>query len=165
LLAQVGARASGLFAERLAATGLAPHHAGILRFIAGQPGVSQQTLASALGMFPSRLVSYLDELEHKALVERRENPEDRRLYALALTERGARLMAEIGRVARAHDDAVCAPLSAEERAELHALLNRLANHLGLSPGVHPGFAALSGARPRKQPARTRAPSKRRRSQS
>jgi DNA-binding MarR family transcriptional regulator len=154
LLAQLGSVAASKFAERLSSTGLAPHHAGILRTIAKNPGTSQQALASLLGMLPSRLVTYLDELEGRGLIERRDNPEDRRLYALALTEKGTRAMGDIGRVAKAHDDDMCAALSARERKELHTLLGKLADHHHLTPGVHPGFAKL---RPGKASAREKTP--------
>jgi DNA-binding MarR family transcriptional regulator len=140
LLAQVGAHAASLFASRLRELELAPAHAGILRVVAAGSGVSQQALASRLGMFPSRLVALIDELEALGLVERRDNADDRRVYALHLTEKGAKAMADIGRVARAHDDAICAALSEKERASLRSLLTRIADDQGLAAGVHPGFA-------------------------
>jgi DNA-binding MarR family transcriptional regulator len=144
LLAQVGARAAALFATRLHDLEFVPAHAGTLRAIAGNSGISQQALASLLGMVPSRLVPLLDELEKRGLVERRDHPEDRRVYALHLTEKGSRAMAEIGRVARAHDDAVCASLSEKERGILWSLLSRIADDQKLTPGVHPGFAHVGG---------------------
>jgi DNA-binding MarR family transcriptional regulator len=149
LLAQVGAHAAAQFAERLSELELLPPHAGVLRAIAGGPGGSQQRLASQLGMLPSRLVPLLDELEARALVERRNHPEDRRLYALHLTEQGEKTMSQIGRLARAHDDAVCASLSASEREQLAALLVRVANEQQLTAGVHPGFARIGEEKPGK----------------
>jgi len=145
LLAQVGARAAALFATRLQELELVPAHAGTLRAIAGHAGISQQALASVLGMVPSRLVALLDELETRGLVERRDHPEDRRVYAIHLTEKGSRAMGEIGRVARSHDDAVCASLSEKERGLLWSLLSRIADDQKLTPGVHPGFAHVAGA--------------------
>jgi DNA-binding MarR family transcriptional regulator len=144
LLAQVGARAAASFATRLQELDLVPAHTGALRAIAGNPGISQQVLASLLGMVPSRLVSLLDELERRGLVERRDQPEDRRVYAIHLTEKGSKMMADIGRVARAHDDAVCAALSEKERELLWSLLARIADDQKLTPGVHPGFASVGG---------------------
>jgi DNA-binding MarR family transcriptional regulator len=140
LLAQVGAQAAALFAMHLQELELVPAHAGTLRAIARNAGISQQALASLLGMVPSRLVPLLDELEKRGLVERQDHPADRRVYALHLTEKGSRAMADIGRVARAHDDAVCAPLSEKERELLGSLLSRIADDQKLTPGVHPGFA-------------------------
>lgn len=137
------------FAERLREIDLAPPQAGILRAVAQTPGTSQQQLATFLGMVPSRLVLLLDDLEAKGLVERRDHAEDRRLYALHLTEKGQKTMADIGRVARAHDDAICSALKESERAQLAELLGKIAEHQGLTPGVHPGFARLGGASPTK----------------
>ncbi len=93
-------------------------------------------------MLPSRLVPFLDELEERGAVERRDNAADCRLYALHLTAKGAKLLAEVGRVAKAHDDATCAALTAAERQQLAALLGKIADEQGLAPGVHPGFARV-----------------------
>jgi DNA-binding MarR family transcriptional regulator len=131
------------FAARLQELELAPAHAGILRAIAAGSGVSQQALASRLGMFPSRLVALIDELETLGLVERRNNADDRRVYALYVTDEGAKAMADIGRVARAHDDEICAVLDEKERASLRSLLLRIADEQGLTPGVHPGFTRMA----------------------
>jgi DNA-binding MarR family transcriptional regulator len=154
LLTQIGSHAAARFAERLSVLELAPAQAGILRAIAARAGTSQQELAGSLGMLPSRLVPFLDELEARELVERRDHPGDRRLYALHLTPKGTRLLGELGRVAREHDAAICAALSGEERAQLGALLGRIADEQGLAPGVHPGFARISN--PGKPSARVRA---------
>jgi DNA-binding MarR family transcriptional regulator len=140
LLAQVGARAAALFAARLRALDLAPAHAGALRVVAGNAGISQQALSSLLGMVPSRLVSLIDELEHRGLVERRDNADDRRVYAIHLTPKGAETMAALGRIARAHDEEVLAPLGEKEREALRSMLSRIADDQQLTPGVHPGFA-------------------------
>jgi DNA-binding MarR family transcriptional regulator len=145
----VGAQAAGRFAERLRELELAPPHAGTLRAIATNPGRSQQQLAALLGMVPSRLVPLLDELEGRGLVERRDHPEDRRLYSLHITDKGADTMQAIARIARAHDDDVCAPLDAAERELLARLLARIADAQKLMPGVHPGFARMGGDREKK----------------
>ena len=139
LLSQVGAHASARFTERLEPMGLKPPHAGILRVIEQADGLSQQALGERLGMFPSRLVGILDDLEGRGLVERRDSPTDRRSYALYLTTKGREVLDQIGGVAREHQDALCAALDESERAQLAGLLARIAAQQGLTPGVHPGF--------------------------
>src|SRR5262249_8228285 len=119
LLAQVGAYAAAKFAERLAVLDLAPAHAGTLRVLHARPGISQQVLSSMLGAPPSRLVVLVDELEERGLVERRDSPEDRRVYALHLTHKGTEVLEAIGKIAREHDDAICSALTADEREALH----------------------------------------------
>lgn len=142
LLAQVGARAAQAFAEAIAPLKLTPADAGILRLLACTPGVSQQNLARALDMHASRLVGVIDALEQRLLVVREPNPEDRRLYSLRLTEAGALTLREIGQAARAHNEAVTAPLTDEERTQLASLLQRIATEMGLQPGIHPGYRNL-----------------------
>jgi len=139
LLAQVGAHAASQFAERLQALKLAPRHAGILRILNADPGLTQQTLAATLGMVPSRLVDFVDEMEERGLVERRADPNDRRRYALHVTEKGRSTLEAIGHVAREHSQALLAALSGEERQQLANLLQRIADEQGLTRGVHPGY--------------------------
>jgi DNA-binding MarR family transcriptional regulator len=142
LLAQVGAHAAERFGERLAELELSRPHAGILRVIAVSSGLSQHALAATLSILPSRLVILVDELEARGLVERRDDAKDRRVYALHLTEKGVQTMAAIGRIARAHDEAICAALDETERARLVDFLARIAEEQGLTSGVHPGFRHL-----------------------
>jgi DNA-binding MarR family transcriptional regulator len=140
LIAQLGTHAAGRFAERLEPLDLTPAHAGILWNLAQQPALTQRALADLLGAFPSRLVLLLDELEEKGLVERRPDPADRRSHALRLTPGGKAMLEELGRVARQHQDDLCAALDAGERQQLRELLAKIAAQQGLRPRVHPGFA-------------------------
>ena len=139
LLSQIGAHAAARFARRLVPLKLAPPHAGILRIIFLQPGISQQKLAKMLGMFPSRLVLVLDDMEKLDLVERKASASDRRTYALHLTTKGKTTFEKIGRIAREHQEELCSTLSAKEQQTLATLLARIARHQHLTPGVHPGF--------------------------
>jgi DNA-binding MarR family transcriptional regulator len=152
LVTQVGAHAASRFAERLKELDLVPPQAGVLRNIAVHPGTSQQALAGRLGMAPSRLVALLDELQGRGLVERRPHADDRRLYALHLSEAGTETLAAIGRVARAHDEEVLRALDAGEREVLAGLLARVAEDRGLVPGVHPAFARMQERAPPQAPA-------------
>jgi DNA-binding MarR family transcriptional regulator len=140
LLAQIGAYAAARFAERIKALDLSPAQAGLLRLIAWEPGQNQQAIAAKLGTPASRLVLLVDELEERGLIERRRNPDDRRHYALHLTETGARFIRQqIGPVGAAHEDEICAGLDPGERTQLRGLLERMAARQGLTPGVHPGY--------------------------
>src|SRR5262249_40914549 len=90
LLSQVGAHPAASFEQRLSAIGLTPQHVGLLRMLRSNPGMTQQAMAGLFGIFPSRLVLLLDELEAKQLLTRRSNPNDRRSYHLHLTPAGKR---------------------------------------------------------------------------
>jgi DNA-binding MarR family transcriptional regulator len=146
LLAQLGAHAASQFAERLKVLDLAPADTGILRLLRVASGLSQQELAGKLGIHPSRLVAVLDNLEKRGYLERRPNPDDRRLYSLHLTKGGEEVLGRIGKVAREHQDALLAALSGEERAALGSLLLRLADQQGLTRGVHPGYRFMGSSK-------------------
>lgn len=155
LLAQVGAQAAKKFGERLEPLGITPPQAGILRMLARSGGLSQRDLAEKLGIHPSRLVALLDEMETAGLLVREANSADRRLYSLHLTAAGGEKMAEMGRVAGQHNEAMCCSLTSDERAQLVTLLNKIAQEQGLRPGVHPGYSSMGKGegRSRKPPRR------------
>ena len=145
LLSQVSAHSSALFADRLAPLNLTPPHVGILRVVKQSDGLSQQALGETLGIFPSRLVAVLDELQKRGLLERRDNPADRRSYALHLTGAGHSVLEQTARISREHQRALCAALDETEQAQLAGLLSKIADQQQLIPGVHPGFRKLGGA--------------------
>jgi len=145
LLTQLGHDAATQFAEQMATIELSPPHAGILRTIAAEPGRSQQALSGRLGVLPSRVVAYVDELEERGYVERRRNPDDRRLHALHLTASGKRLLRKISTLARQHEDTITAGLDDRQRGTLRELLGTLARQRGLTPHVHPGYRTLGRA--------------------
>ena len=91
-------------------------------------------------------MAILDNLEKLGFLERRANPDDRRLYSLHLTKGGEEVLGRIGKVAREHQDALLAALSDEERAALGSLLLRIADQQGLTRGVHPGYRIMGASR-------------------
>ena len=52
-------------------------------------------------------------------------------------------MAALGQAAFEHEEAISAPLTPAERAQLSVLLGKLAVAHGLVPGIHPGYRNLS----------------------
>lgn len=140
LLAQVGAHAAMRFTERIGELDLTPPQVGLLRLVASRPGQSQQALAKQLGTPATRLVPLVDGLEKRGLIERRRNAEDRRLYALELSEDGRVLMGRVAQAAASHDRTITAVLTDDERDTLRDLLAKIADDQRLTPGVHPGYA-------------------------
>jgi DNA-binding MarR family transcriptional regulator len=150
LLAQIGAHAASKFAERIAKLRLSPSHAGVMRILSQSEGISQRELCAMLSMVPSRLVVLLDELQAKEIIERRDDPSDRRSYSLYLTEKGKALLESVRKIAREHNESVCEGLNAAERKTLGELLARVAKLQGLTPGVHPGYKWLGWGKRKKK---------------
>ena len=147
LLSQLGHRSASVFADLIASIDLTPPHSGILRAIAAEPGRSQQALSGQLGLLPSRVVAYVDELEDLGYVERRRNPDDRRLHALYLTPSGKKALSKIGELGRQHERLMTAGLDTEQRDTLRQLLAAIAERQGLTPHVHPGYRTLGRVKP------------------
>ncbi|MBB5343988.1 MarR family winged helix-turn-helix transcriptional regulator [Tunturibacter empetritectus] len=147
LLAQLGAHAANQFTERLAVLQLTPADAGILRLLRVAAAISQQELSEKLRIHPSRLVAILDNLERRQLVERKPNPNDRRLYSLHLTKDGGEILERIGKVAREHQEALLSALNAADRKKLTELLQQVGDQQGLTRGVHPGYQRLGKTKP------------------
>lgn len=145
MLSQVGAHAAARYAEQIAPLKIKPYHSGILRILGSGPGLTQQALCDLLGMFPSRLVGLLDELQKMKLVERRESPADRRTYALHLTKAGRDMLAEIGAVAQQVEKDICSTLKEKEQTLLKELLARIVTQQKITPAVHPGYRQMSSS--------------------
>ena len=79
-------------------------------------------LSSALGVHPSTATRLCDRLSIKGLINRHENPRDRREVALSLTRRGQRLVERITEYRRTELAQVMARIpTSRRRAIIHAL--------------------------------------------
>ncbi|MBW0114917.1 MarR family transcriptional regulator [Pseudonocardia sp. KRD-169] len=96
----------------------------------GEAG-SQLALAQHLGVDRTVMTYLIDDLEGAGLVERRPDPADRRARLLSLTDDGSARLCAVERALRSAEDAVLAPLAADERTVLRDLLARIA--LGSAP--------------------------------
>lgn len=128
------------FRELLVPFALEPREFALLRAVGAAEGQSQQAIGEQLQIPPSRMVAFVDALEERGVLERRQNPTDRRARALHLTDPGRELLASAFAAAADFERDLCAGLSGEEREELLALLGRVAARLGLQPAAHAASA-------------------------
>ncbi|WP_169949184.1 MarR family winged helix-turn-helix transcriptional regulator [Microbispora sp. H11081] len=93
---------------------------------------TQAALAARLGIDRTVMTYLLDRFEGCDLLERRQDPADRRARRIVPTEHGRRVLADLdARVARAEEE-LLAGLPAEDRRVLMALLEHAAS--GAAPG-------------------------------
>jgi DNA-binding MarR family transcriptional regulator len=140
LLSQVGVYSSQLWRERMGELGLDPRHIVLLRLVAADEGKSQLSLGKQMRLPPSRMVAFVDELEDQGMLERRSNPNDRRMRALYLTDKGRETLDAVMKVSAEHEAEMTRGLEPSEVDRLKELLSRVADVQGLIPGVHPGLS-------------------------
>ncbi|MCX5140711.1 MULTISPECIES: MarR family winged helix-turn-helix transcriptional regulator [unclassified Streptomyces] len=132
-LGTVGAITAELFAERIAAHGLKPKHAGLMALLASGAAASQQEIARTMRVTPSLVVGLADHLEELGAVGRERDPGDRRRQILTLTDRGRELLGICTSTASAIDEELTAGLDDAFRDRLRETLAVLAERAGL-PG-------------------------------
>ncbi len=122
-------RASTLVARaaeaQAGANGLGVGQHLVLKMLAAVGACSQQRLSDELRIDRSVMVGIADDLQHHGYVSRERNPEDRRAYQVAITDRGSAALRKAEDNVPAFLDDVFAPLTGAERAQLTALLGKV----------------------------------------
>ena len=115
-----------------------------IRIVGRFPGISAGALAEVLHLHPSTLTGVLQRLTSRGLMERAEDPLDRRRSLLKLTARGRRVDTSDRGSAEAAVGAVLERLRATDVAATKRVLLELAAALGPAQGARNG----RGRRPR-----------------
>ena len=113
------------FSESIGDLDMTPGLFGVLVIIEANPDLKQSELARATHLDRSTVVSVIDNLERRSLVERRAAPNDRRSNALRLTSDGAALLRRIKQRVGEHEKRLVATLSPTERQTLVKLLKKI----------------------------------------
>lgn len=126
LLKRVGFGIKERTFEAFEAQGANPYQHGVLCTLAESARETQADIADALGYDRSWLVGLLDELEEQGYIERKPDPADRRRNVVTLKEKGRARLLELRQVTKRVEEDFFAPLSTDEREQLHVLLQKLA---------------------------------------
>jgi DNA-binding MarR family transcriptional regulator len=106
--------------ERL---GLTPAGARALLQLDPDAPLPTRNLAERLCCDPSNVTAFVDRLEESGLVERRVDPDDRRVKTLAVTRKGRQVRAEMASIIDRHTPSLLS-LTGAERRTLLDLLNK-----------------------------------------
>ena len=114
---------------RLAPLGLTLSLASLLCYIADFGPVSQTRAAEHLGQGRASTGAQVDRLEQLGHIERRPDPDDRRVWMVAATDSGRAVAAEVAAVDEVLRSELRAGISRTERQQLAAVLVRLQRNL------------------------------------
>lgn len=113
------------FAHSLGEFDVTPGLFGVLVIIDANPGLKQSELARAAHLDRSTVVSVIDNLERRNLVERRPAENDRRSNALVLTADGLALLKKLKRRVGDHERRLVQNMTDDERITLVTLLQKI----------------------------------------
>lgn len=113
------------FSRALDGTGMRQVLFGILAIVDSNPGINQGAVGRALGIQRANMVSLINELVDRDLIDRKTSSEDRRAFSLTLSRVGDAMFRDCVARIRAHEDRLLSDLSAGERATLIDLLSRI----------------------------------------
>jgi len=116
----------------------------MLMALASQDGQSQRQLSARLGIHRNAMVTVIDALEADGLVKRMAHPDDRRAFAITLTDHARKLLPDLDKAGRGSkirsprrfrppNETPCTNCCSESPVAL-------AGGAGLIPGVHPALA-------------------------
>lgn len=117
------------FCARVGDAEITPTLFGVLVLVDANPGMMQTQLANAMQLDRSSVVSILDKLEARKVLERVRSPDNRRSNALHLTDKGRRWLAQLLPEVRAHEQRLASRLGPDELTMLRDLLDRLGSGL------------------------------------
>lgn len=111
--------------RRAAAQGLTLAQWKLLIHLERQAGLSQKELAEILEVEPITIARLIDRLEAHGLVERRDDPSDRRIWRLHLTGEAAPVLKALAHERAAMLEAITKGLSRAEIAAVEAAMERM----------------------------------------
>lgn len=118
--------------EVLARHGLTMWAYAVLLNLTEQPVRTQAALADAIRADRSRIISVLDDLQDRDLIDRRPDPDDRRVRLLALTASGLRLRTAAQAAIQAREEQLLAALAPRGRADFLKALRLLGDDQSLT---------------------------------
>lgn len=134
-LSSIGFAVSLRFKAALAPFEIEPRQFSLLRALGVAEGQSQKAIAERLRVPASSMVTTVDDLEKRGLLERHVTSDDRRVRTLHLTQAGKELLEKVLPVAMETESSVRDALGPEDSSRLAELLGKVGAIFGVIPGA------------------------------
>ena len=126
LLKHAQQRLAGLTGSALAPLGITGRECAVLIAIDDRAPLSQQEVARRMNVDRTTMVALIDDLEHKGLVQRRQDPDDRRKNVVILTGPGRDILRRATAATAEAERRFLGSLSDDEAATLRKALQLVA---------------------------------------
>lgn len=117
------------FDQRARSIGVTRAQWRVLTMLVRHEGINQGGLADLIEVEPITLCRMVDRLTEASLVERRPDPNDRRVWRLFLTEKARALLSDLRLLAADLNEEAMDGISAKEQEQLRTLLKTIRTNL------------------------------------
>ena len=126
LIRRLNQQSTAVFQHRLKAAGrdITAVQFSALASLPTQPGIDQATLAALIEYDRATIGGVVKRLEHKNLIERKPNENDRRAFHLYLTPEGTELLGDVWPIVVSLQDDILSGLSDDEKITLVELMKK-----------------------------------------
>jgi DNA-binding MarR family transcriptional regulator len=125
LIRRLQQMAVSVFAQECEGFDMTPMQYAALIALRDNPGIDATRIGALVAMDRSTMGNVLERMEGKGLIERRANPQDKRVKLLKLSRRGAKLLADCEPFVRAAQARMLEPLDAAERVQFTNMMRRM----------------------------------------
>ena len=117
------------FDQKVERSGLTRASWQLIAVVARHPGATQRLIADALEVREITAGRLIDRLCAEGILERRENPQDRRAYCVYLTPAAKPMLDKIDELAKVHESEIFAGFETRDLDRLDELLEGMARNL------------------------------------
>jgi DNA-binding MarR family transcriptional regulator len=126
-LAKAGQLGSRFWGHKVSDLNVTPVQAMVLRFLYDQDQITSIDLGKKTELDSATLTGVIDRLENAGLIDRKDNPHDRRSIQIYLTEKGKITCGEVARRMEEANADFLKAFTPQESGELRRLINTLRN--------------------------------------
>ena len=130
--------AVAVFAQECADHDITPLQYAALVAVRDNPGLDATRIAALVAFDRSTIGNVMERLEGKGLIERRANPDDRRVKMLKISRRGARLLDKCEPAVLRAQERMLDPLDGAERRAFINQMRRIIAQQDYAKGDHNG---------------------------
>jgi MarR family transcriptional regulator, organic hydroperoxide resistance regulator len=126
-LAKAGQLGSRFWGHKVSDLNVTPVQAMVLRFLYDQDQITSIDLGKKTELDSATLTGVIDRLENAGLIDRKDNPHDRRSIQIYLTEKGKITGEQVARRMEEANTDFLKAFTPQESGELRRLINTLRN--------------------------------------